>query len=227
MKVDILSLFPGYFRGPLDETILAGAIKKKLLEIGLVNIRDFAEDKHRRADDRPYGGGPGMVLLPEPLMKAIDHVRTETSRVIYLSPQGRRLDQSLANRLAGEEHLVLICGHYEGIDERVIEAAVDEEVSIGDFVLTNGCLAACVLLDVVARYIPGVLGNSRSVEQDSFADDLLDCPHYTRPVDFRGMRVPEVLLSGDHKKIREWRASQALGNTKKKRADLIKYRSQT
>lgn len=222
MKLDLLSLFPNYFQGPLSESMIARAIKNGHLEVNCVDIRDYCNDKHKKADDRPYGGGPGMVMMAEPTSKAIRDKRTEKSCVIYLSPQGKSLDQKLAKELAKEKHLILLCGHYEGVDERVIESDVDLEVSIGDYVLTNGCLAACVLMDVVARFIPGVLGHDQSSLNDSFENEILDCPHYTRPQNFEGKEVPEILLSGDHKKIEEWRQKIAFLQTQKKRPDLIK-----
>jgi len=222
MKVDILSLFPGYFKGPLSESMLKRAIEKGLLEITQVDIRDFCEDRHKQVDDRPYGGGPGMVLMPEPTTKAIRSCRKQGSKTIYLSPQGKPLSQELVEELSKEKHLILLCGHYEGVDERVIESDVDLEVSIGDYVLTNGCLAACVLIDAIARFIPGVLGHADSKDQDSFANGLLDCPHYTRPQVFEGQSVPEVLLSGHHKEIELWRKKTAYKQTLHKRPDLIK-----
>lgn len=222
MKIDILSLFSGYFEGPLTESILKRAIDKGLIEINHVDIRDFCTDKHRQVDDRPYGGGPGMVLMPEPTTKAIKACKTSESKTIYLSPQGKPLTSKLAKDLSNEKHLILLCGHYEGIDERVIESEVDLEVSIGDYVLTNGCLAAIVLIDALSRFVPGVLGHENSNDQDSFENDLLDCPHYTRPQVFDGRSVPEVLLSGNHKEINRWREKAAYKQTLHKRPDLIK-----
>lgn len=225
-KIDILSLFPDYFKGPFDESIIGQARKKGVLDIDLINIRDFAYDKHRRVDERPYGGGPGMVLMPEPVVAAIRSVKTEKTHVVYLSPQGAVLNAKKARQLASQlvsfEHLVLLCGHYEGVDERAIESEVDEEISIGDYVLTNGCLAAIVLLDAVVRFVPGVLGHESAADEDSFEKGMLDCPHYTRPEIFEGKKVPEVLLSGNHKKIAEWREEMALKKTKEKRPELIK-----
>lgn len=221
MKFTVLSLFPEYFRGPLDESILKRAQEKGLVEIELVNIREYTLDRHRRVDDRPYGGGPGMVMMPEPICRAVRAKRSENARVIYLSPQGPRLNAKKSRELAKESHLILLCGHYEGIDERALESVVDEEVSIGDFVLTNGCLAACVLIDSVARFIPGVIGDERAADEDSFEKDRLDCPHYTRPEEFEGKKVPEVLLSGNHKEIEAWRKMKALEKTKKVRPDLL------
>lgn len=223
MKVHILSLFPEYFQGPFDVSILKRARERGLLEIELVDIRDFAEGKHRKVDDRPYGGGPGMVLMPGPLSRAIRAFKTPSTRVIHLSPQGSPLSSSSCKRLAEYDHLLLVCGHYEGIDERILEKEIDEEVSIGDYVLTNGCLASIVLVDAVARFIPGVLGHEEASAQDSFQEDgCFDSPHYTKPYDFEGMRVPEVLAGGNHEEIRKWRKSKALEKTKKIRPDLYK-----
>jgi tRNA (guanine37-N1)-methyltransferase len=221
--VDILSLFPGYFKGPFDESILKRAREKGILDIRLVDIRDFADNRYRKVDDRPYGGGPGMVMMPQPLKAAIHQVRSPKARVIYLSPQGPLLNAAKCRSLAKEEHLVLLCGHYEGIDQRILETEVDEEISIGDYVLTNGCLAAIVLLDAVARFIPDVLGHASAAEEDSFEQEgLLDYPHYTRPEVFEESTVPQVLLSGNHKEIASWRAEQALKKTKMVRPDLLK-----
>jgi tRNA (guanine37-N1)-methyltransferase len=220
MDIDILSLFPEYFVGPFDESMLKRARERGLLNIQQTDIREFAEGKHRRVDDRPYGGGPGMVLMAEPTTKAIQSVRKEGSKVIFLSPQGKPLNAQRARALAAEKHLVLLCGHYEGIDQRVIDREVDEEISIGDYVLTNGCLAAIVLVDAVARFVPGVLGHEEAASTDSFEMGLLDCPHYTRPQAFDGQSVPEVLMGGDHKKIEQWRQERALETTARNRPDL-------
>lgn len=222
MRFDILSLFPEYFAGPFNESILKQAINKGLLDIRLIDIRDFTDNKWRKVDDRPYGGGPGMVLMADPVAKAIRASKKATSRVIYFTPQGRPLNAEKCRELAKEEHLILLCGHYEGIDERVIQSDVDEEISIGDYVLTNGCLPAIILVDAVARFIPSVLGNKEAADQDSFEDGVFDCPHYTRPESFEGVKVPEVLLNGDHKKIAEWRKSMALQKTKRVRPDLLR-----
>ncbi len=222
MKIDVLSLFPNYFKGPFDESMIKRAVESAILNIDCIDIRNFCEGKHRQADDRPYGGGPGMVMMVEPVVKAIRSCKSTSSQTIYLSPQGRPLTAQLAKELATQEHLILLCGHYEGIDQRVIESEVDLEISIGDYVLTNGCLAACVLIDVMARFIPGVLGDQQSQEQDSFENGRLDHPHYTRPQTFEGKSVPEILISGDHKKINEWRERAAAAQTLCKRPDLIK-----
>jgi tRNA (guanine37-N1)-methyltransferase len=222
MRFDILSLFPEYFTGPFDESIISQAKKKGILDIRLLDIRDFADNKWRKVDDRPYGGGPGMVMMPEPVAKAIRSVKTEKSRTIYLSPQGAPLTAAKCRELAGCEHLILLCGHYEGIDERVLQKEVDEEISIGDYVLSNGCLAAIVLVDSVARFVPGVIGDERAADEDSFEGGVLDCPHYTRPEEFEGEKVPEVLLSGNHQKIAAWRKEAALRKTQAVRPDLFK-----
>jgi tRNA (guanine37-N1)-methyltransferase len=219
--IDILSLFPGYFTGPFDESIIKRAREEGLINIRLTNIRDFADNRFRRVDDRPYGGGPGMVMMPQPVTAAIRHVKTPQSRVIYLSPQGKPLTAAKCRQLAQENHLILLCGHYEGVDQRVLDAEVDEEISIGDYVLTNGCLAAIVLVDSVIRFIPGVLGHALAAEEDSFEKGLLDCPHYTKPEVFEGQAVPPVLLSGNHQEIAKWRREQALRKTREVRPDLL------
>lgn len=221
MLIDILSLFPGYFTGPFDESMIKRAREKGLVNIRLTDIRDFADNRYRRVDDRPYGGGPGMVMMPQPVVAAIRHARTVKSRVIYLTPQGKRLTAVKCRELAQEDHLILLCGHYEGIDQRVLDHEVDEEISIGDYVLTNGCLAAIVIVDSVIRFIPGVLGHALAAEEDSFEKGLLDCPHYTRPEVFEGYAVPSVLLSGNHQEIVDWRREQALKKTRELRPDLL------
>ncbi len=224
MKLDILSLFPGYFKGPFDESIIGQARKKGILDIQLIDIRDFADNRHRRVDDRPFGGGPGMVMMPEPVTKAIRSVRKTGSRVIYLSPQGPLLTPAKCRELASCEHLVLLCGHYEGVDERALERDVDESISIGDYVLTNGCLPAIVLVDAVIRFIPGLLGHESAADEDSFEEGLnglFEWPQYTRPRIFEGKPVPEVLLSGDHEKIAEWRATESQLRTGDVRPDLL------
>ena len=222
MRIDILSLFPEYFRGPFDESMIKRARESGILDIRLVDIRDFANNRHHSVDDRPYGGGPGMVLMPEPVAQAVRSVKGPKSKVVYLSPQGEPLQAAKCRELAQIEHLVLLCGHYEGIDERVLMTEVDEVISIGDYVLTNGCAAAIVVVDALARFLPGVIGHESAVDEDSFEKGLLDCPHYTRPEVFEGLQVPEILLSGDHKAIEKWRKEQALLNTQKKRPDLLK-----
>ena len=221
MLIDVLSLFPGYFNGPFSESMIKRAREKELVNIRLTDIRDFADNRFNRVDDRPYGGGPGMVMMPQPTVAAIRHVKTAQSRVIYLTPQGRRLTAEKCRQLAGESHLILLCGHYEGVDQRVLDHEVDEEISIGDYVLTNGCLAAIVVVDSVIRFIPGVLGHALAADEDSFEKGLLDCPHYTRPEIFEEHPVPAVLLSGNHQEIAKWRQGQALKKTREVRPDLL------
>ena len=220
MDIEILSLFPDYFKGPFDESILKRAREKGLITIRHIQIRDFAWDKHKKVDDRPYGGGPGMVMKPEPVVRAVRSVKRAGSHVVYLSAQGSVLTAAKCRDLSQKEHLILLCGHYEGVDARAIEQEVDEEISIGDYVLTNGALAAIVLIDAMARFIPGVLGSPEAAEEDSFEKGLLECPHYTRPVSFEGKRVPEVLQNGDHQKIAGWRREMSLKLTCQKRPDL-------
>jgi tRNA (guanine37-N1)-methyltransferase len=225
MEIDILSLFPAYFRGPFDVSMIQRARVAGLLDIRLIDIRDFAENKHNRVDERPFGGGPGMVLAPGPVVRGIRSARggrpKESSHTIYLSPQGKPLTAEKCQELALKEHLILLCGHYEGVDERAIESEVDEEISIGDYVLTNGCIAAIVLIDAVMRFIPGVIGHPDAVKEDSFQNGLFDSPHYTRPEVFEGKAVPQVLLEGNHAEIRKWRLSQALEKTQRVRPDLM------
>ena len=220
MKIDILTLFPAMLEGFLSESIIGRARAAELLEIGVHNIRDWATDKHQGTDDRPFGGGAGMVMKPEPLFAAIEAVRRPESLTVYLAPDGEPLSPALARELNGQPHLVLVSGHYEGIDQRVLGHFIDREVSIGDYVLTNGTLAAAVLVDVCARFTPGVLGEEKSLTHESFTDNLLDFPQYTRPADFRGWRVPEVLLSGNHAEIEQWRHKQRLERTSRIRPDL-------
>lgn len=223
MYFDIMTLFPGMFKGPFSESIIGRAQEKGLLDINLIDIRDYTIDKHNTADDSPYGGGAGMVMKVDPIYKAwqnIRHKRGET-RLILLSPQGKRLDQKLVKELSSEKGLCLLCGHYEGIDERVRKSIITDEISIGDYVLTGGEIAAMVLVDTVARMIPGVLGDEQSKVEDSFYNGLLDYPHYTRPREYREMKVPEVLLSGNHGAIRKWRKKQAIKRTFLRRPDLL------
>jgi tRNA (guanine37-N1)-methyltransferase len=227
LNFEVLTLFPGILEGPLNESILNRGREKGLLSVTLRNIRDYTEDKHKTADDSPYGGGAGMVLKPEPIFKAFEAMKTsypgEKFLTILLSPQGRVLNQRRAEHLSEENRrIVLLCGHYEAVDERVIDALVDEELSIGDYVLTGGELAALVVIDAVARLLPGVLGDEESAYRDSFGDGLLDHSHYTRPAEFLGMRVPDVLLSGNHAEIEKWRRREALKATLSKRPDLLK-----
>ena len=228
MKFDVLTLFPNMFYSPLQESILGKAVEKGLIQIQTVNIRNFTLDKHQVVDDAPYGGGQGMVMKVEPIARAIESVKSQnrSAWTIYLTPQGKPLDQDLARRLSTRPHLVLLCGRYEGVDERAKEF-IDEEISIGDYVLTGGELAAMVLIDAVSRFIPGVLGSDRSAEEDSFFNSLLEYPQYTRPVDFRGRRVPEVLLSGNHSAISLWRRQEAIKRTSSRRPDLLAKASLT
>jgi tRNA (guanine37-N1)-methyltransferase len=219
LRVTIVTLLPEMFQALTDYGITGRAVKQGLLQIELVNPRDFTSDKHRTVDDRPYGGGPGMLMKVAPLKAALA-AAGEPRHVVYLSPQGRKLDQQLVQQLRQHQHLVLLCGRYEGIDERLIEAEVDEEVSIGDFVLSGGELAAMTVLDAMIRLEPGALGHQLSAQQDSFVEGLLDHPHYTRPALLDGQQVPEVLLGGDHQQIRRWRLKQSLGRTWQRRPDL-------
>lgn len=220
MRYDILSLFPEYFQGPFNESMIDQAKKKGILDIRLINIRDFADNKWGRVDDRPYGGGPGMVLMANPVTQAIRSVKEPGAKVIFLSPQGTPLNAKKCRELAEHPHLILLCGHYEGVDERVLKKEVDEEISIGDYVLTNGCIAAIVLVDAVSRFVPGVLGHERAADEDSFEEGIFDCPHYTRPEVFEGEAVPPVLLSGNHQAIATWRHDAALEKTYRVRPDL-------
>jgi tRNA (guanine37-N1)-methyltransferase len=223
MKFDILTIIPELLRGPLDESILKRAQEKKLVEICVRNLRDWTHDKHRTTDDRPFGGGPGMVMKPEPIFEAVEELKRGSPEawVVMLTPQGRRFDQQAARELAARKHVIMICGHYEGVDERVREALVDEEISIGDYVLTNGALAAMVVVDATVRLVPGVLGHADSAKDESFSNGWLEYPQYTRPAEFRGMTVPETLLSGDHAAIAQWRAEQSRQRTRKRRPDLL------
>lgn len=225
MRIDVITLFPDILKGPLNCSMMRRAQKLGAVEFGFVNPRDFATDVHRTTDDRPFGGGPGMVMKPEPLAAAIESVRSDDTTVIYLSPQGEVFDQQLARALASDptQHIVFLCGHYEGIDERIVDLYVDREVSIGDYVLTNGALAAGVVIDATVRLLPGVLGGNGAAEADSFsqAQPILDHPHYTRPETFRDLTVPNILLSGNHAAIETWRHDRALERTKKRRPDLL------
>ncbi|WP_226664903.1 tRNA (guanosine(37)-N1)-methyltransferase TrmD [Microbulbifer aggregans] len=225
-RIALVSIFPEMFTALTDYGISGRAVKDGLLEVRCWNPRDYTSDRHRTVDDRPYGGGPGMVMLAEPLSQALTDARNwaeeaGSARTIYLSPQGRQLDQGGVEQLADSGNLVLLAGRYEGIDERIVETLIDEEWSIGDYVLSGGELAAMVLVDTVTRLIPGALGHNQSAVEDSFAQGLLDCPHYTRPENYQGRAVPEVLLSGNHEKIRLWRLKQALGRTQQRRPDLL------
>ena len=230
MHIALVSLFPEMFAAVSEYGVTGRAVSEGLVVLSHCNPRDYTQDRHRTVDDRPYGGGPGMLMKIDPLRQAIAAARDavgERARVIYLSPQGRRLDHGKAVELATEDALILVAGRYEGVDERLIEAEVDEELSIGDYVLSGGELAAMVVIDTVTRQLPGVLGHELSAQEDSHADGLLDCPHYTRPEEYLGKRVPEILLSGDHEKIRRWRLQQALGRTFERRPDLLQGRAMT
>jgi len=220
MQIDVITLFPEMLDGFLGQSMMKRAAKAGRVTFNGINLRDFAEDKHRTTDERPFGGGPGMVMKPEPIFKAVESVRTEKSRVILMCPQGKPFTQQRAQELSREEHLIFVCGHYEGVDERIREALVDEEISIGDYVLTNGALPAAVVIDAVVRLIPGVLGGEGAAEQESFSEPLLEYPQYTRPPEFRGMKVPEELLTGNHAAIAEWRRKQSEKRTAARRPDL-------
>jgi len=222
MLIDIATIFPRMFEQVLNESIVKRAQAKGKVKIRVHDLRDYTADKHRKVDDRPFGGGSGMVIRPEPVFNLVKSVAKKGARVVLLSPQGRRLDQAYAKKLSRAKHLILVCGHYEGIDERVRKHLADEEVSIGDYVLTGGELPAMVLVDCLVRLVPGVLGDKNSLNFESFEGNLLEYPQYTRPQDFRGFKVPEILLSGDHAKIEAWRKSQALKVTQKARPDLLK-----
>lgn len=225
MRIDILTIFPDICRVPLSESIMQRAQTKGILDLHVHDLRDFTEDKHRKVDDIPYGGGQGMVMKPEPFFAAVDAVRQPdiVSEVILMTPQGQRFDQRLAESLAEvpDRQLILLCGHYEGVDHRVVEGLVDRELSIGDYVLTNGTIAAAIVTDAVVRLLPGVLGDDRSAWQESFSEGLLEAPHYTRPPVFRDRAVPEVLLSGHHEKINTWRAEAGKQRTAENRPDLL------
>jgi len=219
MKFDVLTLFPEMFK-PLEESIIGRAKENKQIEINLINIRDFSTDKHKHVDDTPYGGGAGMVMKSDVVYEAYKSVENSNAKVVYLTPQGKTLNQKKVEELAKEEHLILLCGHYEGIDQRAIDLIQPEEISVGDYVLTGGELPAMILIDAVSRYVDGVL-NKESIEEESFSNGLLEYPQYTRPEIFEGMKVPEVLLSGNHQNIDKWRKEQALEITKNKRPDLL------
>ncbi|MGO8763962.1 MAG: tRNA (guanosine(37)-N1)-methyltransferase TrmD [Limisphaerales bacterium] len=221
MKIDVLTLFPAMFAGPLDESIIKRARNKGLLDLNIHDLRDWTHDRHRTVDDRPFGGGPGMLMKPEPIFEAVENLRRAKTRVILLSPGGRKFSQAIAAELAAQEGLLLVTGHYEGFDERVREALADDELSIGDYVLTNGALPAMVVIDAVTRLLPGVLGDDESSRDESFSDGLLEYPQYTRPAEFRDMKVPDVLVSGNHAGIEKWRREQAEKRTKERRPDLL------
>jgi tRNA (guanine37-N1)-methyltransferase len=222
MKIDVLTLFPAMFAGPLDESIIKRARNKGLLDLNVHDLRQWTHDRHKTVDDRPFGGGPGMLMKPEPIFEAVESLQREATKVILLSPSGRKFDQQIARELAEQKDLLLVTGHYEGFDERVREALADDELSIGDYVLTNGALPAMVVIDAVTRLLPGVLGDDDSSRDESFSDGLLEYPQYTRPAEFRGMKAPDVLVSGNHAEIEKWRRAQAALRTKERRPDLLK-----
>ncbi|MBV9490246.1 MAG: tRNA (guanosine(37)-N1)-methyltransferase TrmD [Verrucomicrobia bacterium] len=221
MRIHVLTLFPGLIEGAFRESILGKAQENRLVRIDCGNLRDWAPGRHRLTDEPPYGGGPGMVMKIEPICRALSELRTAETHTVLMSPSGTRFDQAHARRLANKPHLIFVCGHYEGVDHRVAEHLVDEELSIGDYVLTNGAIAAAVVIDAVCRLIPGVLGDGDSAAQESFSDALLEYPQYTRPAEFAGWRVPDILLSGNHEAIRRWRSEQARRITRERRPDLM------
>jgi len=228
MKIDIVTLFPEICRAPLSESIMKRAQENGIVDLGIHNLRDWTTDKHHIVDDAPFGGGQGMVMKPDPIFAAVEdllnqtpNTKHQTSKVILMSPAGRRLDQQMATELSQESHLIVICGHYEGVDHRVIEHLVDLEISIGDYVLTNGAIAAVILVDATVRLLPGALGHELSAGDDSFSSGLLEAPQYTRPAEFRGWKVPDILLSGNHPEIAAWRKDQALRRTRDNRPDLL------
>lgn len=219
MKFDVLTLFPEMFE-PLKQSVIGKAVEKELVNINLINIRDFSEDKHNKVDDTPYGGGAGMLMKPDVVDRAYNSIKSENAKVIYLTPQGKTLNQRIVRDLSKQEHLILLCGHYEGIDQRVLDKIVDEEISIGDYVLTGGELPAMVLIDSVSRYVDGVLSDE-STDEESFSNGLLEYPQYTRPEIFDNVKIPDVLISGHHENIRKWRRERSLENTFKKRPEML------
>lgn len=221
MKIDVLTLFPEMFAGPLDVSIVQRARKTGLLDLRIHNLRDWTHDRHQTVDDRPFGGGAGMVLKPEPLFESVKSLAVGDTQVVLMTPVGRVFNQAVARELAVRPHLLFICASYEGVDERVIESLVDEEISIGDYVLTNGGLPTMVVIDAITRLLPGALGDEASAQDESFSHGLLEYPHYTRPAEFRGMAVPDILLSGNHAAIAAWRAAQARERTGQRRPDLL------
>jgi tRNA (guanine37-N1)-methyltransferase len=221
MRIDVITIFPGMLDGFLRESMLKRAVELGKVQINTIDLRDFTSDRHRTTDDRPYGGGPGMVMKPEPLFAAVESVRTDGCRVVLMTPQGRPFRQNVAVELSAAEHLVFVCGHYEGVDERVRQALVTDEISIGDYILTNGVLSAAVVVDAVVRLVPGVLGGDGAADDESFSDGLLEYPQYTRPPEFRGMQVPDVLLSGNHQAVDMWRREQSEARTRQRRPDLL------
>jgi len=224
MRIEIVTLFPEICRAPLSESMMKRAQEKGILELHIRNLRDWTTDKHHVVDDAPFGGGQGMVMKPEPIFAAVEDLRVENrkSKIVLMSPAGRRLDQELAKRLSQQPRLIIVSGHYEGVDHRIIEHLIDLEISIGDYVLTNGAIAAVVLVDAIVRLLPGALGHEQSAADDSFSGGLLEAPQYTRPAEFRGWKVPEVLLSGNHAEIARWRQEQAVKRTRQNRPDLLK-----
>jgi tRNA (guanine37-N1)-methyltransferase len=221
MKIDVLTLFPGMFAGPLDESIIQRAREAGILELAVHDLRDYTHDRHKTVDDRPFGGGPGMLLKPEPVFESVESLASSETRVILLNPGGRKFNQAIARELALCAHLLLLCGSYEGFDERIREHLAHDELSIGDYVLTNGALPAMIIIDAVTRLLPGVLGDDQSSHEESFSRGLIEYPQYTRPAEFRGWKVPEVLLSGHHAEIAKWRLEQAQLRTRQRRPDLI------
>ena len=222
MRIEILTLFPRMFEGAFGESIIKRARKCGKVDIRVHNLRDWTDDRHRKVDDKPFGGGPGMVIKPQPLFDAVEDLKTRSSRVVLMTPQGKRLDQPIAKKLSGYKHIIIVCGHYEGIDERFRKKLVTDEISLGDFILTGGEIPAMALVDSLVRLVPGVVGDKDSLEFESFASGLLEYPQYTRPAEFRGLRVPEVLLSGDHNKIDVWRREMAIKRTRSRRPDMYK-----
>ncbi|MBU1147078.1 MAG: tRNA (guanosine(37)-N1)-methyltransferase TrmD [Candidatus Omnitrophica bacterium] len=231
MRIDVVTIFPKMFDPVLGESIIKRAQKKGVVDIDITDLRLFSRDKHRKVDDKPFGGGPGMVMNVEPFFEVVNYIRRKTkdrrlkTMVVLMDPKGKTFDHKMAKKLSRYEHMILLCGHYEGIDERVQEHLVDDEISIGDYVLTGGELPAMVVIDAVTRLLPGALGNEDSSENESFSEGTLEYPQYTRPADYKGMKVPDALLSGDHEKIKEWRKKESLKTTKKKRPDLLKKRN--
>lgn len=221
MKISVLTIFPEMLKPMIESSILGRAIKKGILEIEVINIRDFSESKHKNTDDYPFGGGVGMLMMPQPIFSAFESIKTKDSVSIYMSPQGETFSPEIAKELSTNKHLIILCGHYEGVDQRVIDNLIDREISIGDYVLTGGELAALVVIDATARFIDGVLGSVDSAYEDSFSDGLLEAPQYTRPAEYKGYKVPDVLLSGNHKLISEWQREMQLKVTLEKRPDLI------
>ncbi len=221
LEIDVITIFPGMLRGFFEESMLGRAAASGRAVFRTIDLREFTEDVHRTTDDRPYGGGPGMVMKPEPLFKAVESVKRPESRVVLMTPQGEPFHQRCAERLSRERHLIFVCGHYEGVDERVRESLVTDEISIGDYVLTNGALAAAVVVDAVVRLVPGVLGGEGATEDESFSHGLLEHPQYTRPASFRGMEVPGILMSGNHGEVDKWRRQQATERTRLRRPDLM------